>query len=414
MYILNLQRGLGRRRRSVLVALLAAAVGLFPATPVAAANGELTELAPNCKGGSSDPTFYSNNRRLALTAGHRTLAVFDPHGSGVQLKWRDAAPGSEWKKETQGAVSDGQLLGTDTTNDRPASIVVDKTGETAWVVWAGHTFSMVSDVRMRRLTAIDAPGGPTVGPEIVLRPGGLGNVRVDAEYHQGDVFVTWTEKTPGAIYKLMAGRLSSPVTDTPFLTDVGTLWSGSASSATGTLVPTSEGLRVAARTQRLRIYLHNSGSSWTAGPAGVTLSGKARPAAIALESGSILVAAQSDFSTSPISKVFRFNNNGTSPQTELTASGGYAQPTLVHTGGDNALVVMVKSADTLVSRGRTAGSWASGDTIELTASDAGNYAWPNALREPTDGQLRLLVDGKRCPTSAQQQQVLHYMRPLAP
>jgi len=56
-------------------------------------------------------------------------------------------------------------------------------------------------------------------------------------------------------------------------------------------------------------------------------------------------------------------------------------------------------------------SWASGDTIELSVPD-GDYAWPNALREPTNGRLQVLVDGKPCPTSAKQQEVLHLSRPL--
>lgn len=395
--------------RSFAKLLLVALLGVF-SSPVAAADGELevTQLAPSCKGGSSDATFYGNNRRLALSAGGRTLAVYDPHGSGVQLMWKDAGT-AEWSKQTQGAVSDGQLLGPDITNDRTASIVVDSAGLSAWVVWTGYNFGKISDVRMRRLTDLDHASGPTVGSEVVLRPGGMGKVRIDAVHHDGSIYITWTERTDTKTYKLMAARLSD-LSESPTLTDVAALWTGSAAGATGTLVPTDSGLRVAARTVKLRIYSHIGGTSWTEGSGGVTLNGKARPAAIALDSGAILVAAQSD-PTNDVVKIWRFTNAGSGAKLEMTTGTGYAQPTLVSTGSEDALVVMVVGDDTLVSRARTVDSWADGDTIELTVPD-GDYAWPNALRKPTNGRLQVLVDGMRCPKTAEQQEVLHLSRPL--
>ena len=389
--------------------LLAVTVGLLP-SPVAAANGELTRLAPTCGGGASDATFYGNNRRLAMSAGGRQLAVYDPHGSGVQLAWKD--PGTSiWRRQTQGAVSNGQLLGPDIANDRPASIVVDPAGTSGWVVWGGYTFRKISEVRMRRLTNLDAASGPSVGPEVTLRPGGLGNVRVDAVYHDGSVYVAWTERTAGTTYQLMAGRLSD-TSATPTLTNVATLWTGSPAAATGTLVSTGGGLRVAARTKKLRIYSHLSGATWMEGSAEAKLSGKARPSAVALASGAILVAVQSDPSNDVV-KVFRFNNDGSgSPIAEVQSSFGYEEPTLVHTGGENALMVMVRNSDTLVSRARTGGTWGGGDTTELTLADSGNYAWPNALRNPTNGRLELLVSGANCASSNKQREVLHLSRPL--
>ena len=397
------------RRTGIITALLAVAVGLLP-SPVTAANGELTRLAPTCQGGSSDATFYGSNRRLAVSAGGRLLGVYDPHGSGVQLSWKDAGT-LDWRRETQGAVANGQLLGPDISNDRPASIVVDAAGTSGWVVWAGYNFNTISEVRMRRLTALDAAGGPTVGPEVALRPLGMGNARVDAVYSNGSVYVSWTERTASKTYKLMAARLSND-SATPTLTDVAVLWSGSAKVATGTLVPTPAGLRVAARTNKLRIYSHVSGANWNQGSGTASLNGKATPSAIALDSGVILVAAQSDFGTQLAVKVFRFANNGSgAPVVEVQAGGGYEQPTLVHAGGENALVVMV-NGDSVVSRARTGGAWSSSDTTELEPEDSGNYEWPNALRDPENGRLELLVSGARCTRSAQQQEVLHLGRPL--
>ncbi|CAN5495967.1 hypothetical protein BH20ACT23_BH20ACT23_02640 [soil metagenome] len=406
----NPRCSLSRFNFLAILSVLLVVMGLF-STPVAAAGDgpEVTQLAPSCGGGSSDATFYGNNRRLALSAGGRTLAVYDPHSSGVQLMWKDAGA-TEWSKQTQGAVSDGQLLGADIPNDRTASVVVDSTGQTGWVVWAGYTFDMISEVRMRRLTDLDAAAGPSVGPEVSLRPGGRGNVRVDAVYHEGSVYVSWTERTGDSAYSLMAARLSD-ASDSPTLMDVAALWTGGAKVATGTLVSTEAGLRVAARTQKLRIYSHGSGASWTQGSGGASLNGKARPSAIALDSGGILVAAQSD-PKNDVVKVYNFTNNGSgSPRVEMTTGTGYAEPTLAHAGGDNALVVMVQNDDTLVSRARLVGSWSAGDTVELSATD-GDYAWPNALREPSNGRLQVLVDGQRCPKSAKQQEVLHLSRPL--
>ncbi|MDQ4057805.1 MAG: hypothetical protein M3124_01630, partial [Actinomycetota bacterium] len=396
----------------IVAALSAVAVSLLP-SPVAAANGELTRVAPACRGGSSDATFAGNNRRLAMSAGGRLLAVYDPHGSGVQLRWKD--PGTEWSRETEGEVQDGQLLGLDIGNDRPASIVVDQTRTSAWVVWAGYNFELISEVRMRRLTNLDAPDGPTVGPEVTLRPGVMGNARVDAVYHGGGVYVSWTERTAATTYRLMAGRLSDH-SETPSLTDEAVLWSGSDKDATGTLVPTSVGLRVAARTDELRIYSQVSEANWAEGSGTAELDPKARPSAVALDTGAILVAAQSEFGDRPSVKVFRFANDGNgTPEVEVqTGVGGYEQPTLVHVGGESALLVMVND-DTLVSRARTGGAWSSSDTIELTPQDSGNYEWPNALRDPSDGRLELLVSGARCPESGKQQEVLHLRRlPVPP
>jgi hypothetical protein len=42
--------------------------------------GQTGEVAAPCDG-SSNPTFLSNNRRLAVTTAGRILAIYDPHGS---------------------------------------------------------------------------------------------------------------------------------------------------------------------------------------------------------------------------------------------------------------------------------------------------------------------------------------------
>src|ERR687891_162331 len=86
--------------RPVLSACLAAALLLVASAPARAA--QLTEVAGTCEG-SSNPTFYPNNHRLAVVA-PRTLAVYDPHGTGQQLVYRDSGP---WRTDTRGDVRDG-------------------------------------------------------------------------------------------------------------------------------------------------------------------------------------------------------------------------------------------------------------------------------------------------------------------
>ena len=104
-------RGQPRGTRATLAGIVAL-VGLTAGSlPAHAADDGVTQVAPDpCNSGSSNPTFYSNNHRMVVTAGHRQLALFDPHGAGVTLRWRD--PGSTWKGSTTGAVNNGHFPAT--------------------------------------------------------------------------------------------------------------------------------------------------------------------------------------------------------------------------------------------------------------------------------------------------------------
>ena len=59
-------------------------------TPGPAPVDGLSSLASSSVG-SSEPTYYTGNSRLAVTRGGRLLAVHGRHTSGVQLAWRDPA-----------------------------------------------------------------------------------------------------------------------------------------------------------------------------------------------------------------------------------------------------------------------------------------------------------------------------------
>ena len=413
-------RGRRRARLGLILATLVTAA-LASSAPVAiAADPDLTEVAPRCDGGSSNPTFYAGNRRTAVTVGGRVLVVYDPHGSGQQLKWRDAGS-TTWSDDTRG-VPDGQLLAPgDIANDRTASIVVgrDSLGaEHAWVVYAGYDYNKVSPVKMRRLSDLDSPLGPSVGPEVNLQPAGLGNTGVDMAFEDTAsgprAVLSWVRRSASTQYQLMVAGLSSLDSDTPSLVETTALYTGSTATTSGTLVPSAAGMRVVAKTSKLKLFAHAltaPPTSWTTGTAGVTVARKSKPTGVALSSGDILAVAESDTSAH-ITKVVRFSGNGNTATTELTTSSGYANPSIVHTTGDNALLVMVnRTTNSVVSRARTSGSWGS-DVTEVGPAAGGDYAWPNVLREPVGGYLRILIDGARCPTSTQRNQVLAYSRLL--
>ncbi|MGI8789775.1 MAG: hypothetical protein ACR2I4_02685, partial [Actinomycetota bacterium] len=74
-------------------------------------------------------------------------------------------------------------------------------------------------------------------------------------------------------------------------------------------------------------------------------------------------------------------------------------------------VMVNRTTNSVVSRARTGGSWGA-DVTEVGPAAGGDYAWPNVLREPVGGYLRILIDGARCPTNTQQNQVLAYSRLL--
>ena len=175
-------------RMRLLPISLAVGLALCGAIPAAATTlpiDGLSEVA-GPEFASSDPTYYSGNRRAAMTAGGRMLVVHGRHASGVQLAWRDPAGG--WQRTTTGATADGSMLAGAGTGDRPASIAVaqdDDQAEHAWVVWGGQNSGSGTAVRMRRLSNLDSPDGPSVGPVVTIdEPGGGGAYRPDLAFQR--------------------------------------------------------------------------------------------------------------------------------------------------------------------------------------------------------------------------------------
>jgi len=373
------------------------------------------------KGGSSAPTYYAGEHRLAITAGGRLLLVYGRHADGVQLAWRD--PGGGWQVDTTGDVTDGRLLSGTGTGDWPASIVVakDSSGEEhAWAVWARPTFFQASGVFMRRLSDLDSPDGPTVGPAVTVEPQGTGKVRVDLGFEtvgglQRGV-VIWTHKYGTALWGISTKWFADLDTDTPTFSDQSLLTHGNTDqdagkTNAGTLVSTTQGIRALIRdtTGKMHVYGHDISApltEWWSGTPGAQLLNGAIVTGVALSSGQLALAAESDAQTHVVT-VQMFDNAGLNPQTKLTATG-YAQPTLA-TDGTNLYLVMIRKSDGFVVSRKFDGSVWRDRRVEIGAEGGGNHSWPNLLRQ-TDGRLRFVVRGPS--GGVNQTAVLAFQRPL--
>ena len=384
------------------VSSVVVSIVVVPAAHEATAVSGATTLAEPCAG-STDPTLYPNNHRTVVTPSGRQLALYDPAGSGLQLSWRD--PNGAWStKSLFTTVSD------EVTTDRPASIALDGTGN-AWVVWSGYNFSAALPLRLRRLTNLDAPQGPTVGPVVTVAPLGGGNAFADLAFHEGRGFIVWLQHS-GDTYSLRTTQFSDLQTDTPSFENGATLYTSSSSKTVATLVPTSAGMHVVARAGALRVWSHDGGAQWRPGSARVGIPSKSKASAISWQ-GDILAAFQASPYDDQVVKVVRFSSNGDSATTSLITAKGYVHPSLARNGA-HAWVIMVRRSTTssVVSR-RFDGSRWEGDVMELAANavNGGDYSYPNAVRN-FQGTLRFIVDAKRCPSSRAKNGVLAYERTL--
>jgi hypothetical protein len=389
------------------------------ATAVIAADADgLTQIAASTEG-SSDPTYFASNHRIALTSSGRQLVVHGVHATGVGLAWRDA--GGVWRKETRGAVSNGILLGGTGTGDWPASIAVARDGggaEHAWVVWSGPNFGAIQLVAMRRLTDLDNPAGPVVGPAVTIEAALLGDARVDIAFEvapDGSTrgCVSWVRRAALSKWEVVASWFTDLATDEPTFGGEAVVFSSTSSANLFTsLVPSGNGIRIAARSgSSLRAYGHDRGAAlttWWSSAAGVGVNSLARPTGFVLGSGEVLVAAHDTTSTGGV-VVQRFSPDGRNVVVDLDLPG-YAEPTLVGEGSDVWLVMIRRSDGFVVSRNYATGvGWSTVDRTEVGAEGGGNYSWPNVLRE-TRGRLRLVVRGPA--GSANRSSVLAYDRRL--
>lgn len=415
------RHGLKGAARGLVVACAVAVAVATSARPAGAvADTGVTVVTPDaCNSGSSNPTFYPNNRRMVVTSGGRQLAVYDGHGSAQQITWRDA--GGTWQTGTTGGGVTNGYLPEALPNDRPASIVLGKDSggaEHAWLVWSGYDNSYDSAIEMRRLSDLDSSSGPTVGPELEVEPAASarGDVRVDMVFEKDRGVISWLERTGTSSYDLVTTWFTNLDTDTPTFSSRHVLFSTSSATPTTTLVPLANGTGlVTTHSGRLEVFTHEAGAAlttWVAGGARTPVSSDARPSAVALDDGRILAAVESD-TAKHVVEVVRFSGDGSSATVGFTSPQGYEQPALA-SDGTGAWLLMVRSSDRyLVSRKRSAaGSWSASDRVEVGAEGGGDIAWPNPVRE-TDGKLRVLVDGPRCSTHKTRNSVLAFERSVS-
>ena len=398
-------------RRTTRAAVTTGLIGLLvAASPIAspAASNSVTRVARAAEG-SSDPTWFASNRRVAVTKAGRVLAVHGLHATGVQLKWKD--PGEGWKKKTRGRTVDGVLLRGTGTGDWTASIATATDGrgrERAWVVWSGWSATDPRPLQMRRLSGLNSPDGPKVGPAVTLENRGAGGLtgpsKVDLAFERtpGGRFrgvLTWQRRTGESAWDMVAAWFTQLGEARPSLRNETTLFSGTSFSRVATLAPGPDGMSLVAKGPegKLRMWRHDAADpldSWEEAPAGVSLvespPERAYPAAVTLDNGDVLAAAESNTAADTV-VVQRWSGMG-EPTVDHEAIG-YEMPTIT-SDGDSAWLVMVRSLDgAVVSHELSQGAWGL-DVVEIDGAVAGEAAWPNAPRS-TAGKLRLLVRGPR-------------------
>lgn len=366
--------------------------------------------------GSSSPTYYGNQHRMAITESGRLLAVHGLHATGVQLAWRDAA--GNWQNQTRGDDPNGTLLSGAGTGDFPASIAIaeDSSGvEHAWVVFSRASFSSTKPrpVYMRRLSDLDSPAGPRVGPLVAVDSPPLGAYQSDIAFERTAAgtrgVLLWSRKPSSGTYETVTGWFTDLDSDEPQVHHQAVIDSGSKSTRWGTLVP-GEGMRIAARlgSNAQLVLRHEPDApldSWSRGAPGIK--GAGYGSAVMLDSGETVNVLETDL-VNHIVKVQRFSATGDPRPAELTLTG-YSTPTIA-TDGQSLWVVMVRESDGyLVSREYRPGvGWTTEDRVEVAGEDGLLLSYPNLLRE-TDGRLRLLVQG---PGTAPRASVFAYQRGL--
>lgn len=378
----------------------------------------LTEVA-RPRLGASDPTYLPNNHRFAVTARGRSLVVFGSHADGVQLAWRDELQG--WRTASRGETRDGELLDNTGTGDWPTSIAVasGSSGEEyAWVVWGRTGLANPVPLGLRRLSELDHPDGPLVGPLIDLTTSAGANpdlIAVD-QGEETEIVVSWLRQTEPGRHRLVVAPLVDPFGDTPTLGELTVLEDDTSAQASSTLVAVDGTVAAALRGRdgTVEVAFRDDGD-WSTVSGGVHAHPSGQPTAVGMDDGSVLVAAEAvpppdagppntgntepgawiDTARDGIEStvvVERFDPGADEPVETLRISG-YAQPTLA-TDGERAWLIAIRETDGLVvSRQLLPGSgWTSKDTVEVDDRGGGNHAWPNALRE-VRGRLRFVVEG---------------------
>jgi hypothetical protein len=393
---------------------LAVALLLVGSAPARAA--QLIEVAGDCQG-SSNPTFYPNSHRIAVVS-PRVLALYDPHGTGQQLVYRDTGP---WRTDTRGDVTDGYFPDPQKA-DRTASIALARDGrglQHAWVATTGHNFdtAYIVSVQLRRLSELTNASGPRVGRPLIVQGAERGNARVDLAFERSPAgayrgVLTWLRRAGDNDYALTVAWFTNLGADLPQIHSRKTLFTSSNDVPTSTLVPVPGGIRLVTTDESggLRVFEHRSQDplgTWRKGTASVYAGPEARPSAVRLNSGATLAAVEVTPGNDLV-EVTKFSATGGSAVSSLILTG-YEDPALTRVG-PNAFLVMIRDDDGAVVSRRYSPStgWSSTDVVEIGSNGTENYAWPNPVRSGTT-HLRFLIDGAKC-SARNANAVLSYQR----
>lgn len=350
--------------------------------------------------GSSEPTEHASNRRVVATAGGRTLVLHGRHSDGVRLAWRDDAVGADWTSRTRGATTDGAIIAGTGTGDWTASIALVPGADEAWVAWAGPNSDAGRPVRIRRLTELDRPAGPLVGPAVTVEAPAGGAFRADVAFEAGPDgavrgCVLWSS-FDGSRTAVKAAWFS-PRSDQPAIEQATSLYSSSSSGRFGALVPGPGAMHAVLRASggHRAIFRHpaGAGAGWEQVARGPYTSSTSAPNGVALDSGALVLTAERD-NANDVTDVLILPPNGTAVQPVLELAG-YSEPAIT-TDGDSATVVMVRRSDgLLVSRTMGPdGTWTTQDRVELGAAARGRARYPNLARVISGGRLRLIAEGR--------------------
>ena len=381
-----------RAIRTCIVTVLLLAMGSLPAI------AQITDVVPVSEG-SSNPTYFATNHRVAVTAGGRMLVVHGRHSRGVQLRWKNKGSAT-WNTTTKGAVIDGMLLDGTGSGDWPSSIVVAKGSdgkERAWVVMGDVNFVGSNPIRMRVLSGLDAAGGPTVGPIVVVDASARGDAFVDIAMERrpaGGVrgAVAFVERIDDNTWHVTVKWFTNTATSTPTFTGAHAILSSSTGRKAPTVVPTSVGLSLLVRGAKGAItrYVHDRHAaltSWRLRGAGVRAGAKAKPSATGLSNGDVVMAIEDNVIANHVT-VQRFKPGGA--VTGMLTMSGFSMPSVASSGKDVWLVMIRDGDNAVVSRHFNPLSGWAGVRVEVSAAHGGHHAWPNVLRTGR-GHLRFIA-----------------------
>ena len=287
------------------------------------------------------------------------------------------------------------------------------------MVWSSASSGTTRSVQMRRLTNLESPSGPTVGPVVTVDAPSRGTLRADIAFEtaldgQKRGVLLWTRKATDTTHEIVTSWFTNLATDTPALSGSTVLLSGTSSSRYGTLLSAPNGVRALVRgnSSAFKVFGHDRAqplTTWWQGASGTATpsSSSSSPAGVALASGEMLATAETDL-TAHVVKVQRFNAGGAPGAVELQLTG-YQQPALderrhARLARDEA---RERRFDRLApARRRPAGARS---TASRSGAEGGAMSWPNPLAQ-ADSRLRLIVAGPL--SSSSRRSVLGFQRLL--